>query len=200
MIKYLIGIDEVGRGPLAGPLTICAFCVPRNFSQSPFRGIKSSKKLSHSQRLVWEKLLKNLFIRGEVRYAISSVSPALIDRVGLSKTTAIAIKRVLKRLELNPQQTFVFLDGSLKAPSQYCFQKTIIRGDEKVKIVSCASILAKERRDRFMVRIAKRYPKYSFDQHKGYGTKFHKSLIKKHGPSQIHRLSFLEGIIPSKAK
>jgi ribonuclease HII len=193
-IKYLVGIDEVGRGPLAGPITICAFCIPKNFNRSLFKGVNSSKKLTTLKRLNWEKILKDLVKKGKVKCAISSVRPSLIDRDGLTKTTNLAISRALKRLEVDPLNAFIFLDGSLKAPTQYLFQRTVIKGDEKVKIISCASVLAKGRRDRYMVKAAKVFPQYSFDEHKGYGTKLHKKLIKKHGLSRIHRKSFLRKI------
>jgi ribonuclease HII len=194
-IKYLVGIDEVGRGPLAGPITICAFCISKKFDQNLLEGVNSSKKLSPPRRLNWEKSLKELMKNGKAKCSISSVGPSLIDRKGLTKTTALAIRRALERLEIDPLKTFVFLDGGLKAPAQYLFQKTVIRGDEKVKIISCASVLAKGRRDRYMIRAAKIFPQYSFDEHKGYGTKLHKKLIKKHGSSEIHRISFLSSIL-----
>jgi ribonuclease HII len=115
--------------------------------------------------------------------------------MGISRTAGLGVKRVLAKLDVNPEETFIFLDGLLKAPEKYFQQKTIIRGDEKIKIISCASVLAKVRRDQFMIRVSRFYPAYHFDKHKGYGTKLHRALIKKYQTCQMHRKSFLKGFI-----
>lgn len=193
MVKYLIGIDEVGRGPLAGPFVVCAFYVRKEIKIS-FRGIHNSKKLTANQRERWEKILKEMKKKGLADFSFASVSPKMVDKIGLTKSANLAVKKALFKLSLAPKNCMVFLDGGLKAPDDFCFQKTIVKGDEKIKIISCASVLAKVRRDRTMRRLAKTYPNYDFEIHKGYGTRLHYSKIKKHGPSPIHRQTFLKKI------
>jgi len=195
-VKYIIGIDEVGRGPLAGPVLICAVCLPRTskYNKTFLKDFVDSKKLNHEKRLELFKKAQKSQKNGQVSYVFSFVGSALIDRDGISKALKIAIKRALKKLDLPERECMVLLDGSLIAPCEYIFQKTIIKGDDRVKIISCASVLAKVKRDKLMIRMSKKYPNYNFDEHKGYGTKKHISAIKKHGPSQIHRQSFLKNL------
>lgn len=203
-IKYLIGIDEVGRGPLAGPLTICAVSVDRHskYNKKLLQDFRDSKKLSPKKRLelshVAEKAQKN----GQIKYSLHSVSSTFVDKYGLSNAVKGAIKKALKKLNLPPKECFVFLDGLLYAPAEYIFQKTIIKGDEKVKIISCASVIAKVHRDELMVKMDKKYPGYDFSKHKGYGTRAHFLKIRKLGPCEIHRQSFLKKFFskPNKSK
>ena len=199
-MKYLIGIDEVGRGPLAGPLTVCAVSMPRfsKKSRNLIKHFRDSKKLPPQKRLELFKKADVAQKQGLINFSISSVSASFIDKFGISKAIKRAIKRVLKRLNLPPKRCLVLLDGSLKAPPEYVSQKTIIKGDQKIRIISCASVLAKVKRDRGMIRQSRKYFEYGFEKHKGYGTKKHIEIIKKIGPSKIHRLSFLRKILISK--
>jgi len=195
MIKYLIGIDEVGRGPLAGPITFCAFCVPVGKELRFLRGIKSSKKMNEKNRMEWVRKINEKAISSGIRYAISSVSANSIDKYGISYSNRLAIKRILKKLGIEPNKCRIFLDGGLKAPKDFIFQKTIVRGDEKIKIISCASVVAKVKRDKVMVRMAKKFKEYNFEKNKGYGTEEHLRALREHGPCEIHRKSFLKKIL-----
>lgn len=182
--KYIVGVDEVGRGPLAGPVTVAAI---RSKSFRKFRGIRDSKKFSEKQREEWLQKINRS--RG-LKISVSSVGPALIDRLGISAAARLAVGRCLKKLAIRRRPHAIMLDGSLYAPRTYLNQKTIIRGDEKIPLIAAASIFAKIWRDKKMVRLHERFPKYRFDLHKGYGTKLHRKLVKKHGLCDIHRRSF----------
>ena len=178
--RIIIGIDEAGRGPLAGP--VCVGAVLAKGKRQVLRGIKDSKKLSAGKREYWEKIIKKNF---ESHYVF--VSHKTIDKIGISKALLLGVRKVLKKFSQKP--VLVLLDGLLKAPDDYK-QKTIIKGDERVPIISAASIIAKVVRDKRMVQLHKKFPKYRFDVHKGYGTKMHYKKIKQNGLSLIHRKSF----------
>ncbi len=192
--KMIIGIDEVGRGPLAGPVTLCACAIPagqlKKFFAGEFKGIKDSKKLSPQAREFFFEKVKAKRGQGSVVYAVSHVSAVIIDRIGISKAVARALKRCLIKLDLTAARCQVLLDGSLKAPAHFQNQKTIIRGDATVPIISLASVIAKVTRDRKMTRLAKEFPEYGLEIHKGYGTLLHQKALKKHGLSPLHRRSF----------
>ena len=194
----VIGIDEVGRGPLAGPLCVGACLVQKNRERvflRTVRGIKDSKQLTAEKREEWFIALTEAERRRECKWQTIFVSPVFIDRCGMAWALRYAIRRVLQKLGVSPKQALVLLDGGIKAPTIFSSQKTIIKGDEKISLISAASIVAKVRRDRYMVRLAKRYPQYGFEKHKGYGTKKHYDALEKHGISEVHRRSFLKKYI-----
>ncbi len=198
--RYIIGIDEVGRGPLAGPVTVGAVCVSRDINPSFFEGIRDSKQLSAQKRRVWKNKLKGLARAQQTcAYAVSSVSPSVIDRIGINRAIAHAMGRslrtILRKLNIAPDECVVLLDGGLRAPASFLRQKTIIRGDEQEPVIGLASILAKVHRDTYMERLAIKYPLFGFDAHKGYGTASHIQQIRRHGPCNIHRRSFIKRII-----
>ncbi|MBX4189401.1 ribonuclease HII [Candidatus Parcubacteria bacterium] len=190
---FIVGIDEAGRGPLAGPVSLGAVMVREGFNKKFFKGIKDSKKLSVEDRELWFALATEARRRGELDFCVSLISESVIDKHGIAYAVRLGIKRCLKRLEA-PYDSQIFLDGGIKAPEKYVHQTTIIKGDEKVPIISLASICAKVVRDRKMVRLSKTYPEYLFHIHKGYGTLAHREAIKKHGKSEIHRVSFLRNL------
>jgi len=194
-IKNIIGIDEVGRGPLAGPVTLCACVVPHDFDFSLFDGIKDSKKLSEKKRMEWHAKISEMKAKEILDFAHASIPASEIDRLGISHAIDEAIRLCLEELGVEPGLVEVRLDGALKAPKQFTNQRTIIKGDEKEPVISAASIVAKVIRDRYMTEIAITYPNYGFDSHKGYGTAFHIRAIKQDGVSPIHRMSFLKNII-----
>jgi len=193
----LIGIDEAGSGPLAGPISVGAFAVRDRDVLRKFKGVKDSKQLSEKQREEWFTTIKLYRKAGSVYYAVSFSNAATIDSKGLTRATRMAMKRCLKKLEKSgfaSADSRILLDGSLYAPSVYSNQSTIIDGDAKEPIIALASICAKVLRDRKMKRLAKEYPRYGFEIHKGYGTKAHYRAIRQHGMSDLHRRSFLKGL------
>lgn len=190
--KYIIGIDEAGRGPLAGPVAVGAILIPSDFDKWPLkRGLRDSKKLSEKKR---EEVFKWMKGQSEIRMSVALVSAEVIDRDGI--VVAIkhgvngVVKRVSKGFSLRDREVSVLLDGGLCAPEKFKNQKTIVRGDEKELTIALASIAAKVTRDRFMTRLAKLYSLYGLEKHKGYGTKAHIAAIGEHGLSKIHRKSF----------
>ncbi|HEY4715060.1 MAG TPA: ribonuclease HII [Candidatus Paceibacterota bacterium] len=190
---HSIGIDEAGRGPLAGPITLAALCCPKEFKGFKFNfPIKDSKQMTLDRRNIVCKILKNLKNKGEINFSVTHIKHTSIDKHGITKCARNGIKRCLKKLEIKPSDTRILLDGTLYAPEEFNNQKTIIRGDEKVKIIALASIIAKVSRDKRMVNLSKKFPQYGFEIHKGYGTKMHKKSIKKHGISMIHRRTFIK--------
>ncbi len=203
-MKYVIGIDEVGRGPLAGPVTVCAvLCEKKLYTKLgrdwhlPPLG-KDSKKLSSIQRQTYFMYLNHIGLP----YVVVHLSNKQIDRLGISMCIKIAIKKSLNKLvqgmPLDRRADYaVLLDGGLRAPSEFKSQKTIIKGDEKERIIAWASILAKVSRDRIMTRLHKKYPTYGFGIHKGYGTRMHRQMIAKHGLSAVHRISFCKNCVRS---
>jgi ribonuclease HII len=193
MSEFTVGIDEAGRGPLAGPVAVGAVKVGANFSKKFWKGIKDSKKLSPEERDLWFTLVIEAKRRGDLDFAVSLVSEKVIDRRGITYAIGLGIKRCLDKLNV-PAHTQIFLDGSLKAPQTFVHQRTIIKGDEKIPIISCASICAKVMRDRYMTRLSKKYPLYGFHIHKGYGTLVHRRAIKKYGLVEPHRRSFTRSL------
>jgi len=187
--KYIIGIDEVGRGPIAGPVTVGAVLLPRCFNWKNFKGLKDSKKLSPKNREAWfSKVIES----DRIKYSVSSVGHKIIDSKGISYAIRTAVKNSINSFDVDPLECLVLLDGGLRAPDKFIFQKTIIRGDEKEFSIALASILAKVTRDRKMISFAKKYFKYGFDIHKGYGTKKHYEFIRKYGVCDIHRKSYIK--------
>jgi ribonuclease HII len=197
-IKYIIGIDEVGRGPLAGPVAVGAVAIDSAVYNSrlkkEFKGIRDSKKLSEKKREEWFKKIKLAQMRGDIKFSVSFTAPTIIDKKGIVFSIQSALNKSLLNLKIKTETARIFLDGGLRAPKEYKNQKTIIHGDDLVQIISIASVVAKVTRDSLMVRFAKKFPQYGFERHKGYGTKAHYSAIKKYGITKIHRRSFLKNI------
>lgn len=248
--RYLIGIDEAGRGPLAGPLVVAGIAVATPFDRSAshgadmrpcttarwrrggqamrlLRGIKDSKRLTEKQRERWF-----LFLTGhpDIFFATAIISPAVIDRINIVQAAHCGAQKVYDKLStsihrcievpgsadqnMNEAQSgkqsytsihqrigvkrrggsgtycHALLDGSLKLKKSISHQ-VIIKGDEKIPLISAASVIAKVTRDRLMKKLHMKYPQYGFDEHKGYGTQKHIAAIEKHGYSDIHRKSFL---------
>lgn len=185
------GIDEAGRGPLAGPVSVALAVVPKGFRfWHPGLGkIKDCKQLSASRREEWYEYLTS---HPKFTYVHTFVSHGVIDRINILKATHKGAARLLARSRVKPD--FVWLDGSLKLP-EHIPHKVVIGGDAKIPVVAAASIIAKVRRDRLMARLAKKYPDYNFEGHKGYATRIHIELIRKYGRSPIHRVSFTRSLI-----
>ena len=193
--KYTIGIDEVGRGPIAGPVAVCALCLQNDFNKNKFRNFKDSKKLSHLQRVKWLEKINEEKKEGNIIYKVSFESNKVIDTKGIVFAIKKALSNSIKYLDKNFADCEVLLDGGLRAPAEYTHQRTIIKGDEKELAIALASIVAKETRDALMVKLAKKYPEYDLEKHKGYGTKKHYKALKKQGVSLIHRKSFIKKVV-----
>lgn len=192
-ITHVVGIDEAGRGPLAGPVAVGVVCLPRGFRWSLIKGVKDSKMLSERKReLLYEQALE-LRKRGALDFTVALVGPQIIDRVGITRAVRIGIRRGLGRLFIDPRVVQVKLDGLLSAPDTFIYQETIVKGDQRLRVIGLASILAKVTRDRHMRRMAKMHPQYGFEVHKGYGTRSHRASIEEYGFTDIHRRTFCLG-------
>jgi ribonuclease HII len=195
-MKDLIGIDEVGRGPVAGPVAVGAFLVFDEAFISEVKAfsipLRDSKQLSKIQREKWFEQILAWQQEGKCDFHVAMVSAGEIDAHGISKAIKKALAETLDVLDFE-DGSLILLDGALHAPNQFINQITIIRGDEKEPVISLASIVAKVTRDRHMTKLAERYPNYGFDQHMGYGTEAHYTAIKKFGMTPLHRKSFLRG-------
>ncbi|MDE2172505.1 MAG: ribonuclease HII [Patescibacteria group bacterium] len=190
---YIIGIDEVGRGPIAGPVAVGAFVILNPAAiRTHFRGVRESKQLTEPEREAWFAKIFRARESGHVDFAVTFKSERIIDTRGLSYAIRTALKSSLNRLQIDCASCRVLLDGGLKAPKEYADQKTIIKGDEKEKVIALASICAKVMRDRYMNRLAKKHPAYGFEKHKGYGTRSHYLALNKFGLLPFHRRSFLK--------
>lgn len=186
--RWLIGVDEVGRGPLAGPVAVCALAASPSMVRR-FAQIKESKQLSPRAREEWYARL--LRARGhELSFATSFVSASIIDKKGINAAIRLALTRSLAKLSVDPDSVEVLLDGGLHAPVEYRHQKTIVHGDARETVIAMASVVAKVLRDRRMSREALRYPHYGFEQHAGYGTEKHAKAIARYGLSPLHRRTF----------
>jgi ribonuclease HII len=192
-VQWVIGIDEVGRGPIAGPVTLCAFAVRVEFLKDlNAMGFKDSKKISPQKREQFAQILNNCAQLHMCTWSIESTSAEHIDSKGLTLAINSALSRCLKKLDIHPEYVDIYLDGGLKAPKEYFRQHTVIHGDDLFPVISCASILGKVYRDRLMEKHDKDYPEYGFFDNKGYGTPEHMKAVKKHGMSPLHRRSFLK--------
>lgn len=190
-----VGVDEAGRGPLAGPITIGAVAMePALLSR--FRGIRDSKRLTITAREWWYERLLVEREKGNLDFAVAHVGSSVIDVTGISRATRLGVYRVLSRLAIEPASSLILLDGLLRASRAFENQRTIIGGDDRRRIIALASIAAKVSRDKKMCVFSKIFPDYRFDVHKGYGTRAHMRAIRKFGPSDIHRLTYLTGLTP----
>lgn len=199
-LKYIVGIDEVGRGPLAGPVTVClvmckteVYIKLKKNKDLPKLGF-DSKKLTSEAREKYSNILKKICSEKEISYAVFHISNKIIDSRGISFAINKAIGQGIKKLNISIKDHRILLDGGLKAPKDFLNQKTIIKGDEKEKIIAWASILAKVSRDSLMSKHSIKYPKYGLEKHKGYGTEMHRKAIKMYGISGFHRATFCRNI------
>lgn len=179
--KYIAGVDEVGRGPLAGPVVCCAVIMPMD---DIIKGVTDSKKLSEKKRETLSKIIKEKAIS----YCIKEVANEEIDKINILQAVKKCMTEAVNGLTVRPDITIVDgVDTSLTINAEY-----VIKGDLKSYTVGCASILAKVYRDNLMKEYAKIYPEYGFEKHKGYGTKEHIDKIKEIGPCKLHRKTFIK--------
>lgn len=180
----IAGVDEAGRGPLAGDVYAAAVILP---SDLIIEGINDSKKLSPKKR---EKLYDEIIEKAEA-FCIASASVEEIEKLNILNADMLAMKRAVEGLKRNVD--IVLVDGN-KAPDVAFKTCPVIKGDASSQSIAAASILAKVARDRYMLELDKQYPEYQFSKHKGYGTKIHYEMIKKYGISKVHRPSFLKNL------
>ena len=192
---HLVGVDEAGRGPLAGPVAVGVVVVPYCFDWELIPGVGDSKKVSPKNREAIFRRTKTLASQHILEYRVILVPSHRIDTKGISYTITYGIAQAFKKLTLDTETMQVLLDGLLKAPSSFTHQETIIKGDAQEKVIGLASIMAKVTRDTYMKKIAQKYPDYGFEKHKGYGTKTHCVAIKKFGPCVEHRRTFIQRIV-----
>ncbi len=182
---FVAGVDEAGRGPLAGDVFAAAVILDRDCM---IEGLDDSKKLSFKKREeLFEKIINN-----SLAYGIATASVAEIDRLNILEATVLAMNRAIKLLKVNPD--FALIDGNY-SKGIICDNIAVIGGDRKSASIAAASILAKVSRDRYMLEIADKYPVYNFSKHKGYGTKEHIEAIKKYGVCKLHREKFCRKFI-----
>ena len=184
--KLVCGVDEAGRGPLAGPVCAAAVILPDNCE---IEGLNDSKKISEKKR----EALFDIIKEKAIAYSIAYGSLEEIEEYNILEATYLAMNRAIEGL--NTKADFALIDGNrvpkgIKIPCD-----TVVKGDSKSCSIAAASILAKVTRDRLMLEYDKKYPQYLFAQHKGYGTKAHYEAIKQHGVCEIHRLSFLKNVL-----
>lgn len=193
--SWVIGVDEAGRGPLAGPVAVGLIAVPAGFNFiAAFPGLGDSKMLTEKKREELYLLLRKYATEEKLKFCVRFSSHTYIDEHGMTQAVYRAIESGVRYLAPEPNDVHILLDGLLHAPKEYR-QQTIINGDEHVPAIALASIAAKVRRDRLMKRMAKKFPQYDFHVHKGYATKAHQTALRQFGLSEIHRHSFCKNFV-----
>ncbi|PJE59628.1 MAG: ribonuclease HII [Candidatus Portnoybacteria bacterium CG10_big_fil_rev_8_21_14_0_10_44_7] len=188
-VRSIAGLDEVGRGPLAGPVVACALVFDfkhKNFADFSAQIQWRDSKLHTPKRRV--EILARLRDFTGVSFAVAIVAPRQIDQLNILVASWLAMRRAVEKLKNQPE--FLLIDGRYTLENYPCNQKALVRGDQSVASIAAASIVAKVLRDQMMEKYHRRWPQYGFDRHKGYGTRQHLLAIKKYGPCPIHRLSF----------
>jgi len=187
----IVGVDEAGRGPLAGPVAVGVVCAPEGYDiLAAFPGLNDSKRLSEKKREVLFEILQQELKAGNLTAVVCLSSARMIDDKGIAYAVRHALERGVRKLLPDPREGKVYLDGSLKAPKEY-EQETVIGGDGLIPAIMLASVAAKVTRDRLMEKLEIAHPGYGFAKHKGYGTKAHYEAIRMLGPSLEHRTTFL---------
>lgn len=181
----ICGVDEAGRGPLAGPVYAAAVILPQGIV---IEGLNDSKKLSEKKR----ELLYDKVIESAVAWSVGVATEQEIDEVNILQATYLAMKRAVEGLSVKAD--FALIDGNRMPPLDIAGE-TVIKGDSLSMSIAAASIIAKVTRDRFMLELDEKYPEYLFAKHKGYGTALHYEMIEKHGISPVHRRSFLKKLL-----
>ena len=183
--RLLCGIDEAGRGPIAGPVVAAAVIFKHEVSLPE---LNDSKQLTESQR---EKIFDEVILKCE-DWATGIVEPEKIDKINILSATMLAMREAVANLTIKPD--FLLIDGD-RTPKTGISSKTIVKGDAKAFSIAAASVIAKVSRDRIMIELHKKYPEYGFNTNKGYGTPKHIEMVKKIGPSPVHRRTFLNNIL-----
>lgn len=185
-LNYICGIDEAGRGPLAGPVVVAAVIMPKD---SMIEGVNDSKKVSEKKR----EILYDLIINEAIAYSVAIIDQDEIDKINILNATKKGLTKCIKDLSVKPDR--IIVDALNKIDTCGIPYTSIIKGDAKCYSIAAASIIAKVTRDRIMRQWDEIYPKYGFEKHKGYGTQMHIKAIKEFGPTPIHRKSFIKNFI-----
>lgn len=196
-IKYLVGIDEVGRGCLAGPVAVGVVIAPvgYRFRYADLGPIKDSKALTPIRRELWNKAL---CADPKIFFSVAKVNPRAIERLNISQAANLAALRAFRRLcghhTIAPEECRIYLDGGLYLGRRGLVPeaRTVVKADQKYSVVKAASIIAKVHRDTLMCRLSRKYPQYQLHTHKGYATPVHRQALDDFGPCDIHRLTFLK--------
>ena len=200
IMKYIIGIDEVGRGSLAGPVVVAGVLISakenlKKFEKKLKTPLRDSKKLSGRQRDIWTSFA----VKNKIRRFVSFVNPRKIDRINISEAVNLAAGRIVSDLisknRISPSKILVMADAGIKPKTPKLSKmkfRSLIGGDNLIPAISLASIIAKTKRDGYMVKLHKKFPVYGFDRNKGYGTKKHINALKAYGPCSVHRLTFIK--------
>ena len=186
--KAVCGVDEAGRGPLAGPVFAAAVILPENCE---IEGLNDSKKLSEKKR----EALFDVIKEKAISWSVASVDEKVIDEINILQATYLAMKNAVEGLDVPAD--YALIDGNRMPPIEINGE-TVVKGDAKSMSIAAASILAKVSRDSFMLELDKEYPQYQFAKHKGYGTKLHYEMLTEHGVSPCHRMSFLKSFFGEK--
>lgn len=184
--QVICGIDEAGRGPLAGPVCAAAVILPYG---TEIAGLNDSKKLTEKKR----EALFPVIIEKAIAHGIGFASEQEIDEINILNATFLAMRRAVESMNVTPD--LLLIDGNQRPKIGTCEEVTVVKGDMKSVSIAAASVLAKVSRDRYMLEMAEKYPQYAFEKHKGYGTKLHYEKITKFGVSPIHRRTFLKKIL-----
>ena len=187
--KVICGIDEAGRGPLAGPVHAAAVILPLGLD---IEGLNDSKKLSEKKR----EQLFDIICEKAIDYSIGVATEKEIDEINILNATFLAMHRAVEGLKIKPD--YALIDGNQYPKIPFVIEETVVKGDAKSMSIAAASILAKVSRDRFMLEKTKEFPQYQFEKHKGYGTKLHYEMLAEYGPSPLHRMSFLKKLYGDK--
>jgi ribonuclease HII len=179
--NFIAGIDEAGRGPLAGPVSAAAVIFPKDVF---IDGLNDSKKLTPNKRTALSEIIKNKALS----FAIAMSDNEIIDEINILQATFLAMRKAIKKLKIQPD--LCLIDGNRPIPNLELKQETIVKGDSKSAAIAAASILAKTFRDEIMIKFSEQFPQYGFDKHKGYGVKSHAEKLEKFGICAIHRKTF----------
>ena len=179
--QLLCGVDEAGRGPLAGPVCASAVILPRGLC---IPGLNDSKKLTEKKR----EALYDIICSSAVSYGIAFATVDEIEEINILNAAMLAMNRAIEKLSVQP--TLALIDGNRNSAIKIA-SRCVVKGDAKCADIAAASVLAKVTRDRYMLKMAEKYPQYKFEKHKGYGTKDHYAALREYGPCEIHRPSFL---------
>ncbi len=188
---YVVGVDEVGRGPLAGPVVASAVVFKNEHNEPWWSEITDSKKLSQQKRTrISEAILQNAI------FGFGLATVAEIESLNILRASFLAMSRAIEALEVDLSRSVILVDGKFLIPELFCKeQRAVVKGDSLVHSIAAASILAKVNRDALMTDLSELYPQYDFARHKGYGTKAHIESIKQYGLSPVHRVSFCGNIV-----